>query len=200
MSGHPMEEYEGFVQNSKVNKTTDIILKKIGDRSRVCVAGIVNSLKVRQLKNNNIMANGEIEDMHGAVGITVFANAYTQYKHLLTSGKPILFYGKVSEMEDRDTEIVCERVEEIPEKVKGMKVEAKPKGTLYIRVPNTECKEFAMCCDVLKKSANELDVIFYCTDSGKKLKAPENLRFGGETDILDSLSGIIGKENVKFMT
>ena len=199
MSGHPMEEYEGFVRNAKVNKTTDIILKKIGDKGRVCVAGIVNGLKVRQLKNNNIMANGEIEDMYGAVGITVFANAYTPYKHLLTSGKPILFYGRVSEMEDRDTEIVCERVEEIPENVKGIKVTNQVEGTLFIRIKNTDCEEFKRCCDELKKSKSILDVIFYCTDSGKKLKAPDELHFGGENSVLEALSGIIGKENVKFV-
>ena len=199
MSGHPMDEYMGFVNSSGAAKTSDINAHKFADRSRVCVVGIISGLKVRQLKNNNLLASGVIEDIYGSVGITVFANAYGTYKHLLTSGKPILFYGRVSEMEEHSPEIICERIEAIPENVKNMEIKPKYKKGLYLRIKNTECEEFLRCREILINNSGNTDVYIYCTDNGKRLAAPASLRFNGSKTALQEFSRILGDENVKII-
>ncbi len=199
MSGHPMDEYMGFVNSSGAVKTSDINAHKFADRSRVCVVGIISGLKVRQLKNNNLLASGVIEDIYGSVGITVFANAYGSYKHLLTSGKPIIFYGRVSEMEEHDPEIICERIEAVPENAKNINVSPKYKKGLYLRVKNTECEEFLSCRRILAQNKGDISVFIYCTDNGKRLVAPESLKFNGEKAAISEFSGILGDENVKII-
>ena len=102
LSGHPMEEYTAFTEKSGFARAADIAAHRYPDSKRLTLAGIADGLKVRQLKNNSIMATAFLEDMSGSVGLTIFAAAYTQFRDLLISGQPVTVSGRVSEREDRD--------------------------------------------------------------------------------------------------
>jgi DNA polymerase III alpha subunit len=60
--------------------TEEILSGKVQDSARVTLAGIVDNLKVRQLKNGNILASAFIEDMYSSIGITIFSKAYDTKK------------------------------------------------------------------------------------------------------------------------
>ncbi len=153
LSGHPMEKYEAYITAAGFTKISNIITGENLDGKRVTVAGIVSGLKVRQLKNNNLLATVTIEDITGTIGVTVFANAYGQYKHLLSGNEPIILSGKISEREDRDTEIICEKAEAIPQSALNFKETPKKiKSGLYVKIPNTSCGEFAKIKEILSKS------------------------------------------------
>ena len=199
LSGHPMEEYSSFLKNSGTVKTTDIIANKYRDGGRVSLAGIVSGFKIRQLKNSNLLGAGQIEDLDGSVPITVFANALNEFRGLLTSGKPVILSGRISEREDRDTEIVVERAEEIPETAKGAQVSQKYKSGLYLKVKNTECGEFCEIKKILAKYHGKTSVIIYCTETKKKLEAPESLKIKLSDELLAALKDVLGEGNVKFI-
>ena len=80
LSGHPMEEYTAFTEKSGFARAADIAAHRYPDSKRLTLAGIADGLKVRQLKNNSIMATAFLEDMSGSVGLTIFAAAYTQFR------------------------------------------------------------------------------------------------------------------------
>lgn len=199
LSGHPMDEYAGFLASADIASSTDIISRRYRDGKRVTLAGIVENLKVRQLKNNNLLATGQIEDIYGAVNITVFGNAYAEYKPILTSGEPILLSGRISEREDRDTEIVCEKAELIPDTAKKQPLPKKYKSGLYLKIRNTECREFTEVKLLLERHRGNTPVIIYCTETGKKLEAPAALRVRPSDELTDGLCGILGGENVKLI-
>lgn len=199
MSGHPMDDYRAFTERSGMAKTSDIVARRYRDGKRVSVAGVIGNLKVRQLKNNSLLASAVIEDIYGSVEVTVFANAYGMYKFLLTSGSPIILSGRISEMEDRDPEIICEKVERIPESAKSAAGALKYKSGLYLKVKNTECQEFKAVREVLKKHHGNTPVYIYCTETGRKLEAPESLRVNARDEIISLFGDIIGKENVKLI-
>ncbi len=199
LSGHPMDEYLGFTESKGFDKTTDIISNKYGDGKRVSLAGIASNLKVRQLKNNNMLGTGIIEDIYGAVPITVFANALAEFRPLLTSGEPLIVMGKISEREDRETELIVERVEKIPDTVKGMAIPKKYKSGIYLKVKNTECEEFSALKSVLSNNHGNTPVIIYCTDTGKKLEAPDSLKTKPTRPVLSELEDILGSLNVKYI-
>ena len=199
MSGHPMDDYRVFTERSGMAKTSDIVARRYRDGKRVSVAGVIGNLKVRQLKNNNLLASAVIEDIYGSVEVTVFANAYGMYKSLLTSGSPIILSGRISEMEDRDPEIICEKVERIPESAKNTASALKYKSGLYLKVKNTECKEFKAVREFLKEHHGNTPVYIYCTETGRKLEAPESLRVNARDEIISLFGDIIGKENVKLI-
>ncbi len=199
MSGHPMDEYKGFVLSSGMTKTADIISRKINDGKRVKIAGIVTGLKVRQLKNNNVIGSALLEDLSGSVDVTVFSNALAMYKSVLSSGKPIVLMGKVSEMEDRDPEIICERAELIPETAKNISTAKTYKNGLYLKVESLQSGEFESVKKTLSKFHGGMPVYIYCTSNGRKLSAPQSLNISPDSELLRRLSDILGGENVKLI-
>ncbi len=199
MSGHPMDEYKGFVLSSGMTKTADIISRKINDGKRVKIAGIVTGLKVRQLKNNNVIGSALLEDLSGSVDVTVFSNALAMYKSVLSSGKPIVLTGKVSEMEDRDPEIICERAELIPETAKNISTAKTYKNGLYLKVESLQSGEFESVKKTLSEFHGGMPVYIYCTSNGRKLSAPQSLNISPDSELLRRLSDILGGENVKLI-
>lgn len=197
LSGHPMDKYADFVKAAKFTPISDIAQGKRRDGERVSVVGIVSSLKVRQLKNNSLLATALIEDVYGAVGITVFSKAYNEYKHILTSNEPVILTGRISEREDRDTEIICERAENIP--LNAEKTVSKIKSGLYLKISNIDTPLFEKVKAVLEKYKGDTAVYIYCTQTGKKLLAPNNLWVNYNSKLSDELIFLLGEENVKMV-
>lgn len=198
LSGHPLDGYAGYLSSAKLNKAADIAAHKFRDGQRVSVAGLVSGFKVRQLKNNNLMGAGFVEGIDGSVPITVFAAVLAEFRPLLTSGEPIVVSGRISEREDRDTEIVVDRVEKIPESAKDIPV-SKYKSGLYLKVKNTDCEEFIKVKGVLERFHGNTPVFIYCTEEKKKLEAPDRLKITPSEPLFTALKGVLGDENVKFI-
>ena len=199
LSGHPMDKYISFLENAGFAKTVDILTGKYGDGKRVTLAGIISQIKVRQLKNNSLLASGQIEDIYSSISITIFSKAYNQYKELLTIGEPIIFTGKISEREDRETELICEKVEPIPESAKQFKPQKKMKKGLYLKVPSVESEDFQNAKKILEKYKGNNPVYILCEDTNRLLGAPENLFVREENSLFDELFDVLGEERVKFV-
>lgn len=198
LSGNPLDKYKPYLNKIGVASAAQINLKKYRDGSRVKIGGLVENLKVRQLKNNSLMASAVLEDTSGTVTLTVFSAALAQFKPQLSSGKPVIIIGRISEREDRDPEIVVESAEEIPESAKNISVPKYKKG-LYLKLKSLSGDEFLKVQGILAEYHGTVPVIVYCTDTGKKLEAPERLKITPSARLLDELCAVIGKENVKFI-
>ena len=202
LTGHPMDDYAEYLKNAKFERISDITMGKYPDGKRVTVAGIISAVKVRQLKNNNLLCTAIIEDVSASVNITVFANAYGVYKPLLSDSKPVILTGRVSEREDRDIELVLEKLELIPENFKGMTPsQAKPKANkgLYLRVESQNSPEFLKVREILAKYKGDTPVYIVCKDTGKRLQAPKNLYIKKCDELTRELCGILMSDNVKFV-
>ena len=198
LSGNPLDKYKPYLNKIGVASAAQINLKKYRDGSRVRLGGLVENLKVRQLKNNSLMASAVLEDTSGTVTLTVFSAALAQFKPQLSSGKPIIVIGRISEREDRDPEIVVESAEEIPENAKNISAPKYKRG-LYLKLRSLSGNEFSRVQKLLAEHHGTVPVIVYCTDTGKKLEAPERLKIAPSKRLLDELCAVIGKENVKFI-
>ncbi len=198
LSGHPMDKYAAFVKNAGYTAIGDIVSGRISDSKRITVAGILSGLKVRQLKNNNLLGTVIIEDITASIGVTVFAKSYAEYKHLLSSNSPVILTGRVSEREDRDTEIICERVEVIPENMANVTVNKIPKG-LYLKMKNINGPLMQEVKQLLLQNKGDTAVYIYCTDTKKKLEASRNLWISENEGLIYALTQLLGAENVKFV-
>ncbi len=199
LSGHPLDKYSPLLNRMGLQKTTQILSGKLGDGKRVRIAGIVSQLKVRQLKNNNILATAKIEDMYSSVTVTVFSKAYELYRNILTSGKPVLLSGKVSEREDRDTEIICEKAELLPEIPENQPRKSKVKAGLYLKIPSAEAKELSLVKAILSKYSGDYAVTVVCADNSRRLLAPSHLNVREDNALITELEALLGQENVKFV-
>lgn len=197
LSGHPMDAYAGFVSQGGYVKIGDIAAKRYPDGKRVSVAGIMGSLRVKQLKNNNVLAYTTVEDKSGQIDVTAFSAAYSQYRELLSAGNIVVIHGRVSDREDRDTELVLERVEAVPASAQNIKKSIR--AGLYIKIPSVNSQEFEGIKQTLARFSGDEPVYIVCTDSGKRLEAPQSLRVRECDELLNALSEIIGTENIKFV-
>ena len=198
LTGHPMDDYKEFLKGANLQEITDILAGKYPDGKRVSVAGIISGLKVRQLKNNNLLCNLRVEDFNSSVAVTVFGNAYEMYKPLLTANKPVILSGRISEHEDREREIVFEKCSILNEEYKGMK-STKIKGGLYLKIKSINAPEFLQIKMILAKYSGDSPVYIVCEDTNKKLEAPKNLYINYSQKLVDELIKIIGNENVKYV-
>lgn len=197
LSGHPMEDYRGFLSRGNYAKAVDISSHKFNDGQRVQVAGLISGLKIKHLKNDNIIASCVIEDITGAVDVTIFSSVYGMYRHILGTGEPVILSGRISEREDRDAEIICDKAEVIPEAAKSTSTKYKP--GLYLKIKDTSSPEFDQIKGVLSLHHGDTPVYIVCTAANKRLEAPEALRITPSDELLWLLAEIAGKENVKLI-
>jgi len=199
LSGHPLDKYEGFLKSAKLDSLSSVLAGKYPDGKRVTVAGIISGLKVRQLKNNNLLATALIEDIDASVSVTVFDKAYAMYKPYLTDANPVILSGRISEREDRDTEIICEKIEPIPENMASYGGAKKYNSGLYLKLESTESENFARVKEILLRYSGNNPVYIYLTSTNKKLQAPRGLYVKYNEALMDELSAVLGEENVKFI-
>lgn len=199
LSGHPMDEYKGFLKNANLQSIADIQGGKYPDGKRVSIAGIISGIKVRQLKNNNLLCTLKIEDFEASVNVTVFGNAYEMYKPVLTANRPVIMAGRISEHEDRELEIVFEKCEAISEQHKNIAVQPKYKSGLYLKVKNTTDPLFSTVKEILGKYNGNSPVYIVCTDTNKKLEAPKSLYIKYSASLQNELAALLGDENVKYI-
>lgn len=199
LSGHPLDKYQAFLKNAKLNTVSEVLSDENGDGKRVRIAGIISGLKVRQLKNNNLLASAQIEDTTATVGITVFDKAYNLYKPLLSDSKPIILTGRISEREDRDTEIICEKAETIPENFEAHETAKKIESGLYLKIESLESPSFEKVKRILARFKGEVSVYIICMDTNKKLKAPQSLCVSYNLNLQNELIAILGEKNVKYI-
>ncbi len=199
LSGHLLDKYKAFLKNAKLDNIADILSSEGFDGKRVTIAGIISAIKVRQLKNNTLMASAQLEDITATISVTVFDKAYNMYKPYLNDSKPIILTGRIAEREDRDTEIVCERVEPIPENLASMKPQKQFESGLYLKVESLESEVFEKVKQILARYSGKTAVYIICIDTNKKLKAPQSLFVNCNNQLENELVGLLGQKNVKII-
>ncbi|HEY5583650.1 MAG TPA: DNA polymerase III subunit alpha [Ruminiclostridium sp.] len=124
VSGHPLSEYQSilnknvnlyskdlfFDSNEEGSDDIELEMKKLKDSMRVTVGGIVNSLKTKTTKNNNLMAFIGLEDLYGTMELIVFPTIFEKYSQLLQQESLIIVKGRLSLREDEQPKIICEEV------------------------------------------------------------------------------------------
>lgn len=195
LSGHPMNNYRAFAKSSMFTPIININLKKIADGRRVSVVGILGDIKLKQLKNKNTVAYTTLEDTDAAIDVIVFSASLAKYRPLLTEGSIVIIHGKVSEREDRDPELICESVEAVPQSAE----KTEPDKTLYLRIDSIASPQFNSVCDTLSRYKGDTSVIMVCTDTGKRIMAPDRLKIEPSDRLIQDLSAILDEKNVKLV-
>ena len=195
LSGHPMGQYAAAAKKSGCTPIINIVSGKVADGGRVRVMGILDAIKVKQLKNGGTLASTVIEDVTAAVDVTVFSAAFEMYRQYLTAGSVVELTGKVSEREDRNTEIVCSSVKPVDETCIADMAEPE---RLKIRVSSIVGVDFMTAQKIMERFPGECGVLVYCRDNGKRLLAPERLNVSRDERLISELKRVLGENNVKF--
>jgi DNA polymerase-3 subunit alpha len=107
VSGHPLARYAAVVESLGITTTGEVAGKSAG--SRVLLLGQVAALKETSTKSGNRMAFATLEDMEGAVEVTVFPEPFKAAAELLRGREPVLVRGRVDDS-DKGRAVLAEDV------------------------------------------------------------------------------------------
>lgn len=197
VSGHPLEEYESVWRKIISATTADFALDEetgevvLEDGKKVTVGGMIAGKTIKYTKNEKVMAFLTLEDLVGTVEVVVFPKDYEKNASLLAEDAKVFVQGRVSVEEDKDGKLICERI--LPFE--------KPARKLWIKFPDMETyqeKEAALFA-AIAESEGEDSVVIYVQNPKSMKELPKNRNVRADEELLTSLYGIFGEENVKVV-
>jgi len=201
LSGHPMDDYRPYLKNTHVIQMAALMDEEKGynDDQIVSVAGVVQSVKMKTTRNNSVMAYVTVEDDTAGMEMLAFSNVISQYGGYLKENSPVVVTGRLSLRDDKEPQIVINRVRPIfdyahgnPEPVYTPAQAAVKSGKLYLRLPGEEGNPFAKVRAILNMFPGESSVVVYFADTGKRL----GKRCAIMDNMLAELKNLLGEGNV----
>ena len=196
LSGHPMDDYRHLLRGTRVVPIAQLMDSESGyaDDQIVSIAGVIQSTKVKTTRNNSMMAYVTIEDDTAAMEMLCFSNVLNQYGGYLRDNVLVVITGRLSFREDKDPQIVINRVRPITDFADGMPrpEEIKKEMTLYLKLPSEQDPLFPKIKAILNMFPGENPVVVYFADT----KLRRGSRCAPEESMIEELVRLLGKENV----
>jgi len=199
LSGHPLEDYEEILNKlstvntlelSSINEE-DMINSKIYDGKKVVLGGMISHKKNMLTKNNNMMSFISLEDLYGDVECIVFPTVYERYLEFLLEDNLIIVEGKISMSDVDKPQIIVEKIRELK----------KPSNEkLYLKINSLKNREtFKLVKDILSENKGDIPVYIFFAEEEQTIVSDESTWVNKSTDLIYSLSNILGRESVKFI-
>ena len=99
ITGHPLDKYVGRLHG--VTSLTTAGLKRRSHQEKVRLAGVIQSLKLKNNKKGDRYATYTLEDKAGGVEVIVWPEAYRRHEAEVHSDQPVLVSGSLDADEDR---------------------------------------------------------------------------------------------------
>ncbi len=207
LSGHPMDEYRDLVKQQGAFPMGAVLADfaqeggptTYQDNQNATLAGIVTHVKTKTTRNDSLMAYVTLEDATGSMELLAFARTLDEAGSYLQAGQAILAKGRLSVREDKPAQLVCDKVfpldhlprdqwpkEDAPSRAKPLE------GKLYLRLPAQEHPYFERVRRLLAMFPGESTVVFYLSDTGRRLGTKAQLHEA----LLCELREVLGEESV----
>ena len=215
LSGHPMHDYRPCLKNYPVIPIGDLMAEDapFQDDQQVCIAGIVEAIKLKTTRSNTTMAYVTMEDDTGSVELIFFAKTLTQYDSLVRENRPLVITGRYSIRDDKDPQIIVNGVRDIQDCVVNLQqgqahptakkeiIQPKPvtrqfevpiSATLYLRLPSETDPRYPKVRAILNMFPGSGTVVLYFADT----KIRRGTRCLLDRDMIQELTSVLGQENV----
>ena len=203
ISGHPMDDYRPYLRNTHVVRIGALMEEeaRFEDDQIVSIAGIVQSVKMKTTRSNSMMAYVTIEDDTAAMELLAFSNVLSQYGGYLRENTPVVVVGRLSVREDKEPQIVVNRVRPMSDYANGDPEPQQPPvrqnvpavvGTLYLRLPGEQGKLFGKVRAILNMFPGDSSVVLYFADT----KQRRGTRAALADSMLRELKNLLGEGNV----
>jgi len=208
-SGHMIDYYADEVDRLSVDSLSDIIAAfsedaapdtRYKDRSKVSVAGIINSKKTKVTKSGDTMAFITVEDRYAEIEVIVFARQYDQYSAELFLENAVVIEGNLSIEDGDEVRIILSSAvglgkggthrTSIPQKP----VEEK---RIYIKLPDVSERRLGPIYRIANFNRGTASVVIF-DDTAKKYIALKGVKMAQNDKVRDKLTSIYGDKNVVF--
>ena len=107
LSGHPLNRFKDVLD--KYASADAVSIKEIDDGVSVRMGGMVRSTKVITTKRGDLMSFVTLEDMHGAIEVTVFSRLHALVSDLLVEDAAVLVQGQVQK-DEQSVKLVADTI------------------------------------------------------------------------------------------
>ncbi len=160
----------------------------------------MTSVRRKDTRSGSTMAFVTLEDMSGAVNGLVFPSTLDQYGNLLYEGAVVEAQGRLSFQEDKEPELLCDRVSPPPEPGDKPRKKSSGRPGLYLRVDSQEDPRFKKAMqyvEIFDGGHNDIYILF--KDTGKLVRAPAKYRVEMSRQLLGALERLLGSENTQYV-
>ena len=194
ITGHPMDDYRGFLKNTHVMPIGKLMDpdSNLRDDEIVSVAGIVQSVKMKTTRNNSMMAYITVEDDTASVEMLAFSNVLGQYGGYLKENCAVVVTGRLSVRDDKEPQVVINRARPISDFADRPAREERDPTTLYLRLPGEEGPLYPKVRAILNMFPGTLSAVIYFADT----KARRGTRCAFGDSMLRELKNLLGEANV----
>ena len=200
ISGHPMDDYRAHLKKTKVVPIGELMGEEstFEDGQIVSIAGVVQSVKTKTTRNNSQMAYITLEDDTASIEMLAFSNAFNEYGGYLKVNSPVVVIGKVSLRDEKETQMIVNRVRPMSDYANGMPAdeavsyEKTMDGTLYLRLPTEEGPLFARIRSILQSYPGKSPVVVYFEDTKLRRGSACTLK----PALIAELKQVLGNDNV----
>ena len=202
VSGHPLDSFADEISKYSNIKSIDLDFDEetgpasyLVDGQLVKFIGIVNHVKVKITKNNDIMAFVSFEDLYGEITVIVFPKTYVQYKAVLFDDNIVKVEGRLNIKEDEIT-ISALKLQTLSKHEENYLVGAKERKSLTINIPeglsDIELKNLR---EFIKKISNQKGNMKVTIDNKGNQKEFDMLI---NERVYKELREMIGEENLSW--
>ncbi len=200
LSGHPMDDYRRYLKGTHVVPIGSFMAEESNyqDDQIVSVAGIVQSVKMKTTRNNSMMSYVTVEDDTASIEMLAFSNVLSQYGNYLRENEPVVITGRLSFREDKDAQIVINRVRPMTDfsQNNAPEIVLKPAiplaGKLYLQLPTEDSPLFGKVKAILNMFPGDNEVVLYFADTKRRRGTRAMLR----ENMLAELKNVLGNGNV----
>lgn len=129
LSGHPLSEYRGLLQQKKCTIIEELNLE--WDRKWVTLGGIITTLKRTITRKGQTMAYFTLEDLTGSLEALIFPSNYLKLNKFLAEDLPVLVEGRLNFQEDQP-KIMVDNLKPLDDLVNLE--ETKSSSKLYLKI------------------------------------------------------------------
>ena len=197
LSGHPMDDYRKLLKNTHVLPIGDLMdeEKRFQDDQIVSVAGIIQTVKTKTTRNNSVMAYVTMEDDTASIEMLAFASVLGQYGGYIRENSAVVVTGRLSLRDDKDPQILINRVRPISDYAAGRPQEApRPQmpQTLYLRLPGEQGKLYPKVKAILNMFPGTQKTVLFFEDTRARRGTTCDFR----ENMLRELKNVLGDGNV----
>ena len=201
ISGHPMDAYRQKLKNTSVVPIGALLAEEsqFRDEQIVSIAGIIQTVKTKLTRSNSTMAYVTMEDDTASIEMIAFSGVLNEYGGYLKENTPVVVVGKLSLRDDKEPQVIVNRVrlisdytESAPRREEEPAQEIPQGSTLYLRLPNEDCREFRKIKVIVNMFPGDGQVIVFFADTRKRM----GVRCMLHGSMIGELKRLLGEENV----
>lgn len=191
LSGHPLKDYEGYINQLKPDNISDILNDKYKEGSTVTVVVLLNNMNPKLTKTGKSMAFLTVEDSTGSISVMVFPKQYNENVETLVNSNVIKIVGKISKRNDDTNEIIAEKIETVIKPSCDFK-------KLYIRVKNKDDIRL-LNLNKFTDSSFGAQVIIVFSDTNQRVLYRRFANFSKNSAEFEKICEIFEENNVKIV-